>query len=224
MQYSVLLLTASLISAAPGDVPADAKAPAAAAAAANAQAPAAAPAAPAVQTTTTVMPADAAPAKPTIGQRLRNFFMPQHAERPETPPLEPRDVHVAAPTSSTPAATSGLRATLGAPVTSITAMRPSYEQVDKDAKQVGHEQDYSWITGKLARAPGANSRWVLRYTAPYEQDRYNGEVLLTGGQELSPLHEGDLICVHGKVVTGLRSSGNTTYQVNSVDMIEKAAH
>ncbi len=207
MQYSVLLLTASLFPAAPGDVPADSKA----------QAPA-----PAVQATTTAMPVDAASApKPTFGQRLRNFFTPQRPERPEAPVIEPRNVHVAAPTASTPATDSGPRATLGAPVTTVTALRPSYDLADNDLRLVGHEQDYSWITGKLFHAPGANGRLLLRYTAPYEQDRYSGAVLLTGAQELASYHEGDLVCVHGKVVDSARGSGNATYHVNSVDLIQR---
>ena len=210
MQYSCLLLTASLIPAAPGDVPADAKAQAAA---------------PVIQTSTTVMPVDAVPAaKPTFGQRLRSFFMPQRAERPEAPMLESRDVHVASPTTGTQMAAPAPKVSLGAPVTTVTAMRPSYDLAEKETKQVGHEKDYSWITGKLFRAPASSGHWLLRYTAPYEEDRYSGALLLTGAAELGNLHEGDLVCVHGKVVSSLRSSGNATYQVSSVDLIERAAH
>jgi hypothetical protein len=208
MHYSFLLLTASIIPGAPGDMLAEAKAQGA---------PTTLPA------PTTSMPVEGAPApRPTFGQRLRNLFAPQRAERPDLPMpmLEPREVHVA----TTPAMTPAPQASATGPVTTVTAMRPSYDLTDKDLKQVGHETDYSWLTGRLVRAPGASGRWMLRYTAPYEQDRYGGAVLLNGSADLASYHEGDLICVHGKVAGGFRSGGSATYQVMSVDMIKRAAH
>jgi hypothetical protein len=206
MQYSFLLLTATMIPGTPGDLLADAKTQAA---------PTTLPA------PASSMPVEEAPAlRPSFGQRLRNLFAPQRAERPEVPMLEPREVHVTAPQAMTTAS----KANTAGPVTTVTAMRPSYDLADKDLKQIGHETDFSWITGKLLRAPGSNGRWMLRYTAPYEQDRYGGAVLLSGSAELANYHEGDLICVHGKVAGGLRSSGTATYQVTSVDRIERSAH
>ena len=206
MHYSFLLLTATMIPGTPGEMLADAKAQAA---------PTTLPA------PTSSLPVEEAPIpRPTFGQRLRNLFAPHRAERPEVPMLEPREVHVAAPQAMTTAP----KTNTAGPVTTVTAMRPSYDLAGKDLKQVGHETDYSWITGKLFRAPDSNGRWLLRYTAPYEEDRYGGAVLLSSSPQLGNYHEGDLICVHGKVAGGLRSSGNATYNVTSVDLIEHSAH
>jgi hypothetical protein len=162
-----------------------------------------------------------------LGQRLRNFFIPQRAERPETPMLEPREVHtIASPTAKTSAGIVPVLGSAPVPTTTVTAMRPNFDLADKELKQVGHETDYSWITGKLFRAPGASGRFVIRYTAPYEEDRYGGAVQLGSSPLLANYHEGDLICVHGKVLGGssARSAANAAYEVHSVDLIERASH
>jgi len=217
MHYSLILLTATLITAAPGDVPADTKA----------QAPT-----PAAQATTAPMPSEVAPAaKPTFGQRLRNFFMPPRPERPEVPMLEPREgqtavpaakVNVVVPAAKASVAVPTAKASVAVPTTTVTVMRPNFDLAEKDLKQVGHETDYSWITGKLFRAPGASGRFVLRYTAPYEEDKYGGSVQLNSSPQLANYHEGDLICVHGKVAS--RSTTNAAYEVQTIDLIERATH
>jgi len=210
MHYGLIVLTSALITAAPGDVPADTKAAAPVSAA---------------QATTAPMPSEVEPpAKPTFGQRLRNFFMPQRPERPEAPMLEPREGRTTAPAAKTNAAAPAVKATVAVPTTTVTAMRPNFDLAEKELKQVGHEADYSWITGKLFRTPGTNGRFVLRYTAPYEEDRYGGSVTLGSSHELGNYHEGDIICVHGKVRAGGRTGTNATYEVQSVDLIERAAH
>jgi hypothetical protein len=109
----------------------------------------------------------------------------------------------------------------------VKVQHASFELAEKDLKQVGHEQDYSWITGKLFHAPGAPGRWVLRYTGPYEEDRYGGAVLLGSAAELANFHEGDLICVHGKMVgnsSSARSGAGAGYEVHTVNLIERASH
>jgi len=216
MHYSVIVLTTALLTAAPGDAPPDNKtaAPVTAAQAMTAPAP------------TEVSP----PPKPTFGQRLRNFFSPQHPERPEhpeVPMLEPREVQTTVAPAKTSVMVPSAKVTVAAPSTTVTAMRPNFDLTDKDLKQVGHETDYSWITGKLSRAPGASGRWVLRYTAPYEEDKYGGSVTLGSSHELATYHEGDLICVHGKVHGGGsagRTAASATYDVQSINLIERAGH
>jgi hypothetical protein len=215
MHSSVMLLTTMLIAAAPGDGAPDTKAIAPVTAA---------------QAMTAPMPSEVPPDKPTMGQRLRNFFMPPRAvraERPEVPMLEPREAHPnAAPATKASAKIVPAKASAPAPTTTVTAMRPNFDLAEKDLKQVGHETDYSWITGKLFRAPSGSGRYVIRYTAPYEEDRYGGAVLLGSSPVLANYHEGDLICVHGKVLGGssARSAANAVYEVHSVDLIERASH
>src|SRR5205085_619114 len=140
MDSTLLMLTATWIVGAPLDAPAD-KAP------------------PPVVQPAVSAPAGAAttPSKPTLGQRLRNFFLPpwpETAARPQAPLLEPREVHTA------PVAA---RTTTAPTLTTVKVLRPGMELAEKELQKVGHEQDYSWITGKLFRAPGGGDHWVLRY-------------------------------------------------------------
>jgi hypothetical protein len=205
MQYSLVLFATSLIPAAPGDAPADNKT------------------APPVTAVQSMMPVDVPPPRPTFGERLRNLFVPHRAARPDAPMLEPRDTGEFPPPPATSATSTppAAKTNNSAPITKVTAMRPNFELADKDLKVVGHETDYSWITGKLMHAPGASDRWVLYYTAPYEQDRYGGLITLGSSPLLASYHEGDLICVHGKALAG--RSGSASYEVHSVDLIDRAA-
>jgi hypothetical protein len=100
---------------------------------------------------------------------------------------------------------------------------PGNEQYPLSAKEldkVGHEKDHSWLTGKLFRA---GNRWVLRYGAPYEVDRYGGAVELSAHPELAKLRAGDLVCVHGRVVQTGRTAGSpgAIYQVEAFSLIER---
>jgi hypothetical protein len=102
------------------------------------------------------------------------------------------------------------------PTTTVTTLRPNYELASKDQDRVGHEKDYSWITGRVARQ---GSQWVIRYAAPNEIDRYAGSLVLNA--DVSKLHEGDLVCVVGQVVGGQGSRG-AVYQAREVNVIEHA--
>jgi hypothetical protein len=96
-------------------------------------------------------------------------------------------------------------------------MRPSYELSAKDAERVGHEKDYSWISGRVARQGG---QWVIRYAAPNEIDRYGGSLVLSA--DASKLHEGDLVTVVGQVAGGRGIAGTgTVYQAREVNVIER---
>ena len=173
MNYTLVLLTATWITAAPVDAAARHQGPDAAC---RAGPPANSP------------PEEATPPeKPSFGTRLHNFFFPPRARagRPEVPVLEPREVHtvpkldvpsspdmvkdtktaVAPAPATIPAAKS---AVVSAPTTvqtakpaiattTVQAMRPNFDLAENDLKMVGHETDYSWITGKLVvrAAPAA---------------------------------------------------------------------
>src|SRR5207302_10567631 len=81
--------------------------------------------------------------------------------------------------------------------TPAPAAKGNFELSAKELEKAGHEQDYSWITGKAIRVSAEGGRWVLAYGAPYEVDRYGGSVVLTPHADLANVRDGDLICVHG---------------------------
>jgi hypothetical protein len=153
---------------------------------------------------------------PTLRERLRNFLFGQRSESTEPPaPVMRTTVPAVYASPIKPTGT----------VSTVTTKRPNLDLAEKDLQRVGHEKDYSWITGKLSRAPGEAGRWVIRYAGPYEQDTYGGALLLSKTADLTSTHEEDLVCVHGKVVTSSqlqRSGARTVYEVEQVSIIEKA--
>lgn len=68
-------------------------------------------------------------------------------------------------------------------------------------EKVGHETDYSWITGQIYHL---NNMWILRYAMDHEVDRYGGYVILSTAANMSRLHTGDLVSVQGSML----ASGN----------------
>ena len=87
----------------------------------------------------------------------------------------------------------------------------------------GHEKDYSWITGRVFRADGG--RWVLRYAGAHEVDSHGGSVLLTPKPGMPTLHDGDLVCVHGKVIGGRvpRAQAGAVYDASEINVITLSA-
>ena len=92
----------------------------------------------------------------------------------------------------------------------------------KDLDRIGHEQDYTWVTGRLVRT-ASGGQCEIRYAGPGEVDRFGGRLVLAPTAELAKFHVGDLVCIHGTVV-GLRAAGTSgasgLYQATSIDLIE----
>src|SRR5438067_977978 len=64
-------------------------------------------------------------------------------------------------------------------------------QVDKKYEnKVGHEQDYSWVTGHLFYVHTDGGRWVVRYAMPGEVDKFGGSIVLAPGVEMKNFREG----------------------------------
>jgi hypothetical protein len=95
----------------------------------------------------------------------------------------------------------------------------------KYQEKVGHEADYSWITGHLFYVHTDGGKWVLRYTGVDEVDRYGGSVVLTPTVEMKNYREGDLVNVYGEVMNNgipVQHLGGALYRVNSILMVERA--
>jgi hypothetical protein len=124
---------------------------------------------------------------------------------------------VASPYAPTPPATV-------APVTTVVH-RPALSFSRAPEDNVGHEHDYSWVTGHLAYVRTAGGRWVLRYASLGEVDRYGGSVVLAPTVEMKNFREGDLVRVHGEILDegrALPSLGGPLYRVNAIFMVERA--
>jgi hypothetical protein len=85
----------------------------------------------------------------------------------------------------------------------------------KFANKIGHEDDYSWITGQLDQE---NGRWLLRYATPETIDRYHGQILLAPGANLTQLRAGDLVSATGQVVG---NGAGVHYRIATINLIER---
>jgi hypothetical protein len=131
--------------------------------------------------------------------------------------------------SAPPVVTTGVLGT-AEPVTTVTAHKPNLAELTppvakKYEQKVGHEQDYSWITGHLFYIHANGGQWVVRYALIDEVDKFGGSVVLAPGVEMRNYREGDLVCVMGDVLNDSRASGSSVgavYRVNTISLIERA--
>ncbi len=92
---------------------------------------------------------------------------------------------------------------------------------DKFKNRLGHEADYTWITGQLYRL---GNMWVLRYALAEEKDRHGGSVLLTASADMQNFREGDLVAVVGQIINGGRHSEQIpcpVYRATEVNLVER---
>ena len=112
-----------------------------------------------------------------------------------------------------------------APVTAVTATQPHIQVGNKFQDLIGHEGDYSWITGQLYYVRADGGRWVLRYGRIDEVDRFGGSVVLAPTVEMRNFREGDVVCVFGQVMSdgpATRALGGPLYRANSISMVERS--
>lgn len=90
--------------------------------------------------------------------------------------------------------------------------RISPELVNK----VGHEADYSWITGQLRIE---NGLYVIHYAPPEVIDQYHGSLVLTSERDLRGFQDGDFVSVRGRVAGGV--NGRMMYRLQSIDRLQR---
>jgi hypothetical protein len=123
-----------------------------------------------------------------------------------------------------PAPTLGETDELAEP-TPAPAPRPSFPLAKQYEDRVGHEADYSWVTGHLFYVHTDGGKWVVRYALPDQVDKYGGSVVLAPAVEMKNFREGDLVCVFGHVLDdgrAVRSLGGALYRADSITMVERA--
>jgi hypothetical protein len=159
------------------------------------------------------MPMQQVPGTMPMQQVPGNMYM-----RPATT-AEPPVVQQSSHTAYSPV----YNAAAAAPVANVPPT--NLKVAEKYLEKIGHEQDYSWITGHLFYVHTDGGKWVLRYTAVDEIDRYGGSVVLTPTVEMKNYREGDLVNVFGEVLNNGQSArplGGALYRVNSIQLIERA--
>lgn len=113
---------------------------------------------------------------------------------------------------------------LARPLTQTTNFRPQQTPRteiragkinEKFVNKIGHEDDYSWITGQLDQE---NGKWIIRYATPETVDRFKGQIVLAPGANVSQLRPGDLVSATGQVI-GQGSA--VIYRVATINLIER---
>lgn len=114
------------------------------------------------------------------------------------------------------------------PPTVTTANNPPLGDLPVDKKyedKVGHETNYSWVTGHLYYVHVDGGHWVVRYGLPGEIDKFGGSVVLAPGVEMRNYREGDLVCVFGDILDEgrpVRSLGGALYRVNVISVVDRS--
>lgn len=107
------------------------------------------------------------------------------------------------------------------PISFRTESPVSQQISPRFANRIGHEEDYSWVTGQLFQVDG---RWVIRYVPDGAEDRFGGSVVLTPEVEMGNFRAGDLVSARGQVVNPSRSAlpaAGPFYRAATVDLIER---
>lgn len=87
----------------------------------------------------------------------------------------------------------------------------------KYVNRIGHEEDFSWVTGQLG---SENGHWVIHYATPDTVDNFHGKLVLMGNVNMTGYQLGDLISVQGGLTAQSgRLSG--VYQVHNISLIER---
>jgi hypothetical protein len=185
-------------------------------------------------------------ARPGLRERLRHLFhRDEYTPQPVRPTAAPymttaeppllRPTPQPRPLAVTPAAAAA-RAPAPAPALSVAPTpAPSVPVMASDAvvpqvgkkyqEKVGCAPDYSWVTGQLFYVHADGGRWVIRYTAVDEQDKFGGSIVLAPGTDMRNYREGDLVSVNGKVLSDARTSAHlpgALYQAANISLIERA--
>jgi hypothetical protein len=103
-------------------------------------------------------------------------------------------------------------------VTVPTSIQRRYQE------KVGHDDDFSWVTGQLYFINADGGRWVVRYATANTEDKYHGNIVLPPDANMRNYREGDLVSVHGEILNnGIPSRFGEApyYKVNSIDVIER---
>lgn len=96
---------------------------------------------------------------------------------------------------------------------------------EKFKNRIGHEADYTWLSGQLYRLDGGTGAlWVVRYATAEEQDKHGGTVLLAPAVNMQNFRDGDLVSVKGEILNGGQKSEQMAcpvYRASEVSLIER---
>src|SRR5439155_23142268 len=104
-----------------------------------------------------------------------------------------------------------------------TETKSPFELHRRYESRVEHAPDYSWLTGQLFYVHADGGLWVLRYAPLWKEDPNGGSVVLARDLRMDDYHEGDLVTVHGEILSP-RSSvflGGPLYRASKISMVDR---
>lgn len=110
-----------------------------------------------------------------------------------------------------------------ATLTVETETKNPFELSRRYESRVAHAADYSSLTGQLFFVHADGGLWVLRYAPLWQEDPNGGSMVLARGTSMDNYHEGDLVTVHGNILSQ-RSSvflGGPLYRVSSISLVDR---
>ena len=134
-----------------------------------------------------------------------------YAEPPLLPPMQPATVTQAQYRQDPTNNNMVVAGATTAPASNLGVILPKF------AGKIGHEPDYTWVTGQLGQQ---NGQWVIHYGVPGEVDNFGGKLVLNYQGDMRGLQVGDLISVSGGLTAQNGRLGGV-YQVNTLSLIER---
>jgi hypothetical protein len=116
-------------------------------------------------------------------------------------------VCVAPPPAAKPPAPPPAPAPKPAPTVRPVALTPPPQEIRKEyLPRIGNDPEYRWVTGQLFYIHAEGGMWVVRYAPVDREDRYGGSVVLAPAVNMDNFQEGDLVTVHGEVLSEGRAN------------------
>jgi hypothetical protein len=106
-----------------------------------------------------------------------------------------------------------------------TETKSPFELRRQYESRVGHAADYSWVTGQLFYVHADGGLWVLRYAPVWKEDPNGGSLVLARDLRMDTYREGDLVTVHGEIVSPKSSMflGGPLYQAQAIQLEDRPA-
>jgi hypothetical protein len=113
----------------------------------------------------------------------------------------------------------------GAPKATLTVeeTKNPFELSRRYENRVTNAADYSSLTGQLFFVHADGGLWVLRYAPLWKEDRNGGSIVLARGTVMDSYREGDLVSVHGDILSQKSSVflGGPLYRVSDINLVDR---
>jgi len=88
----------------------------------------------------------------------------------------------------------------------------------------GHDENYTWLVGKLRRVHVPGGEWKLRFLELDQVDQWGGSMVLAPDIRLEDFSDGDFICIEGEILVKRPSLylAGPLYRINKIRTVTLA--